>query len=110
MLSQYQVYLRLAHTLALLDHDNEYSPSLFCHSNRYQRSRRERGNIHVRGLARLKCDTGVDKVGTEVAQGRKAKLMLMTLIKIQMKRILTFNPSEVTFNFKRCLRQMFIGH
>lgn len=42
----------------------------------------KRGNIHVHGLARLKSDPGVAKLGEEVAQGRKAQVMLLTMIEI----------------------------
>ena len=45
----------------------------------YRFESQERGNIHVHGLARPKSDPGVVKPVSEIAQGRKAQLMLMTL-------------------------------
>ena len=39
----------------------------------------KKGNIYVHGVARPKSDPGVVKPVSEIAQGRKAQLMLMTL-------------------------------
>ena len=65
----------------------------------YRYEWQQRGNIHVHGLARLKSDPGVSKLGTEVAQGRKSQLMLMALVKILKEKNLNIPSalSEIEF-------------
>ena len=45
----------------------------------------KRGNIHVHGLARLKSDPGLSKLGEDVAKGRKAPKMLQMYLEIKIK-------------------------
>ena len=51
----------------------------------YRYEWQKRGNIHVHGLARLKSDPGLSKLGEDVAKGRKAQKMLEMYIEIKMQ-------------------------
>ena len=49
----------------------------------YRYEWQKRGNIHVHGLARLKSDPGLSKLGEDVAKGRKAQKMLEMYLEIK---------------------------
>jgi hypothetical protein len=60
----------------------------------------KRGNIHVHGLARLHSDPGVANLGIEVARGRKAQVMLLSLIDILREKELEIPPILSSIEFQ----------